>query len=92
MRWTIVAAALLVAGCTKTVAEMNYSERQQLARDLVKRCHSQGVKDGTPEMNACLRVEAESETATRERRARIADAMAASPTVCSPIGTSVMCY
>lgn len=94
MKWVIVACAIALAGCNKTVAEMSYTERQKLAQELVKRCHSQGVKDGTAEMNTCLGAEAQSETARRERRARRADAILASRpmTTCTPSGNSVVCY
>lgn len=88
MRWIAVACLVALAGCNKTVAEMNYTERQQLAQELVKRCNAQGVKDGSPQMEACMKAEFESESAIRERRARQADAV----TFCSPVGYSVVCY
>lgn len=68
-----VAAGLIgvsvLAGCTKTVEEMSYSERQNLASELVKRCVEQGVKVGTKEMNSCTFVEAQREIYGRRTKA-----------------------
>lgn len=88
----VLIACLAVAGCTKTVAEMNYTERKALAEVIVKRCYEQGVRTGTPEMDACMRVETESEIATRNRQAAVQDARRSSgPTVCNKVGNTVIC-
>lgn len=85
-------ALAALSGCTKTVEEMSYSERQALAGQIVQRCYAQGVKDGTPEMRECIQVEAQGEIARRNRRARVEDARRSSGgTVCNRFGNTVVC-
>jgi len=82
-----------LTGCTKTVEEMNYSERKALAQEIVKRCYAQGVKSNTPEMQQCTNVEIQREVASRRRQAAVEDARRASagPSVCNRIGNTVIC-
>lgn len=68
---------LALAGCTKTVEEMNYSERKALADQIVQRCYAQGVKSGTSEMDLCLAAEVQSEKAKRYNNAAREKRMAA---------------
>lgn len=69
MKWTMAVAlsALMLAGCTKTVEEMNYSERQVLAKQIVDRCLKQGLKLNTPDMKRCTDTEVQSEIYSRRR-------------------------
>lgn len=91
----IVALVALIglAGCTKTVDEMNYSERKALAGEIVQRCVAQGVKPGTAEMQQCTGIEAQSEIARRRRQAAVEDARRSSDTsaVCTNFGNTVIC-
>lgn len=95
MKWTLGFALFVLAACgTKTVAEMSFSEREALAEQIQERCLSQGTLPGTPRHEQCLRSEAQSEWATRERRARLEDNWKASrrgPTVCNTVGNTVIC-
>lgn len=88
-------AALLIAlvGCTKTVAEMSFSEREALAKQIEERCVAQGTTPGTPRYGQCLQVEAQAEIVRRERQARVQDARRASggPTVCNNVFGTVIC-
>lgn len=54
-----------LAGCTKTVQEMSYSERKALAGEIVQRCIKQGVDPRSKEMDACTYAEAQREVTTR---------------------------
>lgn len=96
MRKLLVAALPLVvlAGCTKTVEEMSYSERQVLAQQIVQRCVAQGVKPETPQMQECTGVEAQREVASRRRAAARQDAIAANRTRanCQVFGAQVVCF
>lgn len=97
MRFTVVAlSAMLLAGCqTKTVEEMSYTERKGLAAQITKRCYDQGVKPGSPEYEACSKVEVEREVATRRRQAARQDAAFAAdrgPTTCQGFGATTVCY
>lgn len=89
----LAVAAVVLAGCTKTVEEMSYSERQILAQEIVQRCIGQGVKPDTPQMRDCTGVEAQREIATRHRQAAIEDARRASrrTTTCNKVGYTVIC-
>src|SRR5690606_9582993 len=55
-----------LAGCTKTVSEMSFSEREALAKQIEQRCMNQGTVPGTQRHGQCLRVEAEREVVSRE--------------------------
>ena len=99
MRNVVVLIALVaaLAGCqTKTVEEMSYSERKQLASVISKRCADQGYTDGNPEMPACIKQEVSREVATRRREAAREDAISASggggTTYCQGFGTNVVCF
>ena len=92
MKLLIVVALLALSGCTKTVAEMSFSEREALAAQINQRCIAQGAQPGTARHNQCIEAEAQSEVATRERRARLEDARRASgPTVCNRVYNTVIC-
>lgn len=66
----VLAVAVLLTGCAKKpVEEMSYTERTALAQEIVARCHKQGVKSDTPEMEQCITVEAERERYIRRKRA-----------------------
>lgn len=66
----ILAATALLTGCAKKpVEEMSYTERAALADEIVARCHKQGVKSDTPEMEQCITVEVERERYIRRKRA-----------------------
>lgn len=89
-----VAIGLMLAGCTKTVAEMSFSEREALSRQIAERCVAQGTTPGTQRHESCLRAEAESEVATRDRRARVQDARRSQKTTsfCQRFGNTVQCF
>lgn len=80
-----------LAGCTKTVSEMSFSEREALARQIEQRCIAQGTVPGTPRHGQCIQVEAQREVASRERQARIQDARRSRGTVCNQVGYTVIC-
>lgn len=85
-------ALVVLAGCTKTVQEMSYTERKALADQIVHRCMEQGVKLKTAEMDQCTFAEAQREVATRNRQASIEDARRSrGTTVCNRIGYTVIC-
>lgn len=92
MRWiALVVAGLTLAGCTKTVEEMGYSERKALAEQIVQRCYAQGVKSGTLEMQLCTQAETEKEVATRRRQAAVEDNRRGSRKVCNQVGFALVC-
>lgn len=68
--------SLLVAGCqTKPIEAMNYSERNELAKVLAKRCLDQGVRAGTKQMENCLIAEVQAEQYKRYENRRQMQAM-----------------
>lgn len=87
---------LTLAACqTKTVEEMSYSERKELAGQIAARCYAQGVKAGSPEYEQCSAVEVQREAAMRRRAAAREDAAAAAPrraTSCQNFGGNVVCF
>lgn len=97
MRSVIVLTASLVvlSACqTKTVEELSYSERKDLAQQIAQRCYAQGVKPGSAEYEQCSVVEVQSEAARRQRAARVQDARRAADvtTTCQSFGAMVTCY
>lgn len=74
-RVVLLAAALAIAGCTKTVDEMSYSEVKEYAAKMHERCVKQGVKPG-PEMQTCINQEARADQARRARQRQIGAAIA----------------
>lgn len=78
MKRYLLIGLVFLAGCqTKTVEEMNYTERKALAAELTKRCYAQGVKPNSPEFEACARVEVQREAYTRrDNKARFERGMA----------------
>ena len=63
-----VLCAIFLCGCqTKQIQEMSYTERQELAGQIVQRCLAQGVKPGSPEMSNCTMAEAQRENYIRQR-------------------------
>lgn len=92
MRFIAIALLAGLAGCTKTVSEMSFSEREALAKQIEQRCMNQGTVPGTQRHGQCLRVEAEREVVSRERQARLEDARRSrGPTVCNRVGYTVIC-
>lgn len=96
-RAMLVMGLLALASCqTKTVEEMNYTERKALAAELTQRCYAQGVKPNSPEFEACARVEVQREAAIRKRAAAIEDAHAAAPRqrtrMCQNFSGNVVCF
>lgn len=87
-------AAVALSGCTKTVAEMSFSEREALAKEIEQRCLTQGTSPDTERHRQCLQAEAQREIATRERQARVQDARRANagPTMCQNFGGTVVCF
>lgn len=97
MRSVIVLTASLVvlSACqTKTVEEMNYSERKDLAQQIAQRCYAQGVKPGSAEYEQCSAVEVQREAAMRQRAANLQDARRASRVraTCRNFGATVTCF
>jgi hypothetical protein len=68
----LFAVSLCLAGCqTKQLAEMNYSERRDLAVEITKRCYAQGVKPNSPQMKICTDAEIQSENYKRQHAMQI---------------------
>lgn len=66
----IIALALIVplSGCAeKTIDELTYSERKELALGFIQNCRDQGLSDDSPEMVDCFNIEADRETIRREK-------------------------
>lgn len=59
--------AAVLAGCTKTVEEMTFTEREQLRVAIEKSCVEQGTVPGTQRYGNCLVAEANREIYTRRR-------------------------
>lgn len=53
MKWVVVASALALVACQKTVDEMTWPEKKQLAQDIMARCEKDGERQGTPGFAAC---------------------------------------
>lgn len=88
----VITTLLALDGCTKTVEEMSFSEREALAAQIQKRCLAQGTVAGTPRHGTCLQAEAQREISTRRRQAAIEDARrSSSATVCNKVGYTVIC-
>lgn len=85
--FSIVACIALTSCVGKPVQEMSYTERRELAGQLVKRCMDQGVKLKTPEMEQCTKQEALREVTIRNK----ADADRRSTVVCNNFGTTTVC-
>jgi len=87
-------AALMLAGCTKTVAEMSFSEREALAGQIEQRCVAQGTTPGTQRHGNCIQAEAQREVAIRERQARVQDARRSqdNSAFCQSFGNTVQCF
>jgi hypothetical protein len=65
----ILAVSLIsIAGCNKTVSEMNYAEVHQLANEIRARCAAQAGPPGSQQYEACTQIEARHETLSRERK------------------------
>lgn len=95
IRVAVLLAVVALSGCTKTVEEMNYTERKALGAELVKRCMGQGIDPKSPEMNKCTYAEAQSEIASRRRKAAVEDARRSSssgPNMCQDFGGNMVCF
>lgn len=69
MRIKIMIAAiifLLPACAEKTVDQLTYSERKELAAKLIQNCKDQGLSMESPEMAECFEIEAKRETKRRQ--------------------------
>ena len=94
-RILLLALAVALTGCTKTVEEMSYSERKALASEIAQRCYAQGVKPNSPEYEDCSRVEVQREVSTRRRQAAVEDARRSAPRIranCQNFGGNVVCF
>lgn len=67
----LLCSLLALAGCTKTVEEMSFSEREALADQIQKRCVAQGTVPGTPRHGTCLQVEAQREVHSRRNAPKL---------------------
>lgn len=67
MRVVAVAlCGLFLGGCAeKTIEEMGYAERQQLAQEILQRCAALGLKPNSPQMEQCINVEVQKEFNSR---------------------------
>lgn len=62
----ILGCILFLAGCAeKTIDELTYSERMELAEQFIQRCEKQGLTIDDPEMVVCFNIEADLETKRR---------------------------
>lgn len=62
-----VLAMAVLAGCqTQQIHEMNYSERRELAAQIVQRCIDQGVNPESQEMSVCTAAEVQAENSKRQ--------------------------
>lgn len=84
---TVLACVALCSCVGKPVQEMTYTERRELAGQLVKRCQDQGVKLQTPEMSECTKQEALREVTIRQK----ADIDRRSAAVCNNFGVTTVC-
>ncbi|MRX49908.1 hypothetical protein GI374_05460 [Paracoccus sp. S-4012] len=67
MRVGVLCLVVALAGCAeKTVTEMGYEERLELAGEIINRCKAIGLKDNTPELSHCVEAEADKEVYGRE--------------------------
>lgn len=73
MKWVVIAAAAsMLVGCnTKRVDEMSYTEVNQLAAVINKRCEDQGAKYPSREWDICTRQEVIREKTMREEAPRL---------------------
>ena len=58
--------ALALSACQKTVDEMTWPEKKQLAQEIAARCEKDGEKPGTPLFDACARSYVNQEIAQRQ--------------------------
>lgn len=94
IRVAVLLAVVALSGCTKTVEEMNYTERKALGAELVKRCVGQGIDPKSPEMKKCTDAEGQREVYSRRRQAAVEDARRAQsgPTMCQDFSGNVVCF
>lgn len=86
--WVMVLASAALVGCVgKPVQEMSYTERQNLAGQLVKRCIAQGIDPKSPQMKDCTNQEALREISIRNKIA----ARRESGVTCNAVGTAMVC-
>jgi len=69
-RLLVIAAMVALVGCTKTVEEMSYKERNELAKKIAAICDGQGLKPGSPQSAQCVTAEVQREVYSR-RQARV---------------------
>jgi hypothetical protein len=76
MKKTVIVAAMaaLVAGCTQSIDEMSYSQRQKYVASMADKCRKEGVSDA--EMTACVQQEVSADQSRRMRQKRVGAAIA----------------
>lgn len=70
----LAAMAALVAGCTTSIDEMSYSQRQKYVASMVEKCQKEGVPDA--EMNACVQQEVSADQSRRMKQKQVGAAIA----------------
>jgi len=70
----LAAMAALLAGCTTSIDEMSYPQRQKYVAGMVDKCRKEGVPDA--EMNACVQQEVTADQSRRMRQKQVGAAIA----------------
>ena len=66
-KFVMIATLILISACAeKTVDQLTYSERKELAGKFIQNCKEQGLSIESPEMVDCFNIEAARETKRRE--------------------------
>lgn len=74
MKWVMIAvAAVALAGCTKSVSEMSYTEMKQYVAQLEDKCRKQGVPQN--EIRICVEQEGRADQARRMKQRQIGAAI-----------------
>lgn len=90
-RLSILAACGLLSGCMTAatpVSHMSYTQLQEVAKQIEKRCADQGITKQSPQYNACVKQESTREASTRRERYNM---IRSGGTVCNQVGTAVIC-
>jgi hypothetical protein len=74
MRSLIVFLAVGLVGCTQSIDEMSYSQRQSYVAGMVEKCRAQGVPED--EIEACTQQEVGADQARRARQKQVGAAIA----------------
>ena len=51
--WPVCLTAVALSACQKTVDDMTWPEKKQLAQEIIARCEKDGERQGTPGFTAC---------------------------------------